>query len=646
MNFAMFKNYVLSISDFYDVKDQLKRHIYNRSESAFAVGDKNRDAVKSKEDLKRRQELIRRQFIKAIGGLPPANTPLNVRNVGMIKENDFRIEKIIFESRPRCFVTANLYIPDDISKPRGAVLFLCGHHELAKHVPEYQIVCRYLVKAGLIVLAQDPVGQGERFSYYEKSSGQTAVNWGTAEHDYAGSQCLPLGDSIARYFVHDAIRGIDYLCTRPEVDSKKIGVTGNSGGGTQTCMMMMCDRRIAAAAPGTFLMNRRTYMFSGGAQDAEQIWPGMTACGWDHEDILISMTPRPVRVLSVSYDFFPIEGTRQTVDRCRRFWEMHNKPDCLDMVEDVSTHSYTQKLARAASEFFSNHLLGRKISVPDKEAQAIEPSLLWCTKSGQIRGEIKGARFVYEENVERLKELEKDRNSIPSAARRKRAINWLRQRVFANRRVCDLNLRIYRTERLSGLSVEFCIWWSQEGIFNYGITLRELCNADKKIPVTIALWDGGTTNITKHITWIHKICSLGRAVMVLDVSGIGALEPNNLVNFYPPRESYGVIHKFSDDMFWLNDSLAAMRVYDVLRALDAIKYYPTLAANGLEFYISGPPAVYVRLARILDYRVKKIDIADGMSSYADWIKKRYYNSFDIRSLIIPGMLKYFDMDDF
>jgi hypothetical protein len=76
---------------------------------------------------------MREKFIHAIGGLPPSDTPLNAKVMGVVKCEGYKIEKIIFESRPKTFVTANLYIPDDIKSPRGAVLFLCGHHEKAKN---------------------------------------------------------------------------------------------------------------------------------------------------------------------------------------------------------------------------------------------------------------------------------------------------------------------------------------------------------------------------------------------------------------------------------------------------------------------------------------------------------------------------------
>jgi hypothetical protein len=90
-----------------------------------------------------------------------------------------------------------------------------------------------------------------------------------------------------------------------------IGVTGNSRGGTQASLVRLADPRVAAAAPATFIMNRETYQRTGQPQDAEQIWPGFTGAGFDHEDILLAMAPKPVCVLAVTSDFFPIEGTHR-----------------------------------------------------------------------------------------------------------------------------------------------------------------------------------------------------------------------------------------------------------------------------------------------------------------------------------------------
>lgn len=619
----------------YDVRDQLKRHVYARSSAAFAAGDAARDAVRDLTALAERQRYIRERFLAGIGGLPRSDSPLNARVTGVIEEPGLRIEKVVFESRPGVFVTANLYLPEKREAPSGAVLFLCGHALEAKGYPEYQKVCRHLAAAGLVVLAQDPLGQGERLGYYEPSLGEATVPWGTSEHDHVGSQCFALGYSLARYFLHDAMRGIDYLCSRPEVDPQRIGVTGNSGGGTQTCMLMMADPRVAAAAPGTFLMNRETYQLSGGAQDAEQIWPGFTAAGLDHEDILIVMVPRPVRVLAVQYDFFPIEGTRRSVERCRRFWDLAGHPDGLDLVEDASPHAYTEALARAAAEFFSKHLLGAAV-VPDSATiKPLQPEQLWSTPSGQVRAWQPESRFVFEENQDRLRALREEPLPDPEASR-----DWLRHKVSGARTRCALNPRFTELGHYQGIRVTSGLWWSQEGIFNHAYLLRRIADGAQPLPVTVALWPEGTNRLRDHWEWITGQCAMGRAVLVFEPTGVGALQPNPL-NAYPPQARYGVIHKLSDDLCFLGDSLAAIRVWDLLRIPEVLALWPGVAASApWKVAAEGFMAIYVRLAAALDPAFASATFRDPAPTLATWVTRRHYDDHETRAIVLPGVLRH------
>ncbi|HVU23010.1 MAG TPA: hypothetical protein VHE13_02725, partial [Opitutus sp.] len=548
----------------------LKDHIYARSRACFAAGDATRDAVQSREAVRARQRVLRRSLLTSVGGLPSSETPLNARVTGTVTGRNFRIEKVIFEARPRHYVTAHLYLPARRERRTAAVQFLCGHHAAAKAHPEYQFVCQTLANAGLIVLAQDPLGQGERLSYFDPAENRALVPACTRDHDTAGAQCRFLGGALARYFLHDAMRGIDYLLTRLEVDPARIGVTGNSGGGTQTSLMMIADERIAAAAPGTFIMSRESFQATGQAQDAEQIWPGFSRAGFDHEDILLALAPKPVGVLAVTSDFFPIEGTRRTVGRARRIWELFGEGGRLELVEDQAAHAYTAPLARAAARFFAQHLLGREAPDAPDAPVPFAAETLSCTRCGQVRAEFADARFVFDETAAELAEAERIRSARAAGARRTAAAAWLRDEVFRDRVGIDANLRVIeRAKRCGALEADTGFWWSLPGLANTGVLIRAAGGAVAR-DVTIAVWDDGARAIGRHAGWIEQECAAGRAVLVPSVSGTGSLAPD-AINRGGMDGFYGTWHKLADDLDWIGDSLVALRTYEVLRALQVVR---------------------------------------------------------------------------
>jgi len=392
-------------------------------------------------------------------------------------------------------------------------------------------------------------------------------------------------------------------------------------------------------------MSRETYMHAGGVQDAEQIWPGFTGAGYDHEDLLLAIAPKPLRVLAVTSDYFPIEGTRRTVGRCKRLWDLCGRGEDIDLVEDMSIHSFTRPLAGAAAEFFSRHLLGRRVNIDDTRIAPFEPEKLRCTQSGQVRGEMPGAAFVHEANVERLKQLKQQRAALPRAERQKRALSWLREQVFRERKPCDLNPRFYHQTTADDLSVQMCLWWSQDGLFNHGYAFRHIHAGDRNLPVTLSIWDGGTNSLQPHSGWIRQARNEGRLVLVQDVSGSGVLVPYSLRDDCPPEEFNGVIHKLADDLSWLGDNLAAMRVYDVLRALDMIEEFPGADAADIRIYAHGRQGIYGRLAAVLDRRIRGVQVVDGIKSYGEWVGARHHDAHDIKSLLLRGMLRYFDLPE-
>lgn len=622
---------------------QLRDHVYGRATAYFARGDRMRDALKTPEAVQARQQELREFFRQSLGGLPPSDTPLNPRVTGTVQGNGFTVEKIIFESRPRHYVTANLYLPAARSGRTAAVLFLCGHHNTAKQVAEYQSVCQILVQAGLIVFAQDPIGQGERLGYQEPDGQRVTVRPGTGEHDHAGTQVRLVGDQIARFFVHDSMRSIDYLLTRPEVDPARIGVTGNSGGGTQTSLVMMLDPRVAAAAPATFITSREIYQWTNQPQDAEQNWFGFTAAGFDHEDILLAMAPKPVCVLAVTSDFFPIEGTRRTVTRARRVWDLYGRADALQLVEDDSTHRYTEPLAKAAAKFFAHHLIQREMDVnPLQTAPRPEPDL-YATKSGQVRGELPNAEFVFEANVARLAALETARRALPAAERKERATTWLRSQVTRDRVATEPNPRwVERGSSADGFVVDIGFWWTQPRLANLGMMFRARGDAGKPLPVTIALWDDGTNALSRHADWLRSETARGRAVLVLNLCGMGPLKPDPLSA--RAESAAPTFRKLVDDLSFLGDSLVALRTYEVLRAVDVATHWPGVSAGDVRLYAHGRMGLHAKLAAALEPRITACEWQETFR-FSDIVRQRNYDATDIKSVLLPGVLAYFDLDE-
>lgn len=646
MNSTFFEEYQLLYTS---CGSQLKDSIYQRSREVFRQADTARDALLSRTDVERRQGEVRRFITEALGGLPSMETPLNPCITGVLERPSFQVEKIIYQSRPHHYVTASLYLPRQRPARCPAVLFLCGHTDNGRLAANYQRVCQTLAAAGLIVLAQDPLGQGERSEYVDAESGSSQVRHGVYQHAYAGAQCDLIGHNLARYFLHDAMRSIDYLLSRPEVDPTKIGVTGNSGGGVQTALLAMADPRIAAAAPATFIMNRETYQKSGQAQDAEQIWPGFTSAGYDHEDILLAMAPKPFCILAVTADFFCIEGTRRTFERSRRIWELFGAEGegKLEMVEDVSIHTFTPTLAKAAARFFSRHFFGKE-TLPDPfDLEPWQEADLISTRTGQVKTDFPDAEFTFDATLAQAGRLAAARRALPAEMRRKQAVDWLRTQVFANREQCPVNPRVINTtQTLEGLNSEIAFWWAAPDVANLGMLFRPRRDTDesKLVGLTIAVWDDGSRALPHHLDWLVREChGAGRAVLLLHLSTMGPLAADP-ISPKPLTEIFGTHHKLADDLTWLDDSLAAFHTYELLRVLDVLPLWPGLDVADISLYGHGRYGIFAKLAAALDPRLGPCRW-DASFTYGEIVNNRFYNFRDLKSVILPGALRYFDLDE-
>ena len=353
------------------------------------------EAIRSEDDLRRLQEETRQKLLEMIGGLPEEKTALNPQITGKIQMKGYAIEKLIFESLPGVYVSALVYSPDDRGVKHPAVLVPAGHAPNGKI--HYQALSQRLVSRGYVVIAWDPVGQGERSQFWDAKEGKSRYNLICAEHAVLGNMAFLAGANLARWEVWDGIRAVDYLLTRPDVDSERISITGTSGGGTQTALIAALDPRIKVAVPSCYItslpMRMANRIYADPDSDPEQDLYGMVSRGVDHPGLLLLLYPRPLMVASATLDFFPIEGARKSFREVRALYEKLGHGDRIAMVEGYHKHEYSAENQEAALAF-----LDRFNRMPVRTGLAEPAGLsdgdLLCTKSGQVMLEEHGARSL------------------------------------------------------------------------------------------------------------------------------------------------------------------------------------------------------------------------------------------------------------
>ncbi|WJH33577.1 hypothetical protein N6H14_26650 [Paenibacillus sp. CC-CFT747] len=246
--------------------------------------------------------------------------------------------------------------------------------------------------------------------------------------------------------------------------------------------------------------------------------------------------------------------------------------------------------------------------------------------------------------LERLKVLGQARKEQSPDARKTLALAWLSEKVFTGRQESPLYPRFTRLGQLNELSVQSVVWWSQAGMHGHAFLFRHVREEGSDLPVTIGLWEHGTRDLQHHLPAIRRICESGRQLMVLDVSGSGALMPN-AINRYDLYAFFGTVHKLTADLFWLGDSLAAMRVYEVIRALEVAEQLTQKHKGDIPCYVTDRFSLYAQLAQALDPRIAGIEGQSKVDSVSSWVKARYYDDYNHIGLLIPGMLRHFDLQD-
>src|SRR4051794_18057015 len=459
-----------------------RQHLAQRQK---AIGE-----ISTPAQIRERQNYIRSAIVRAVGGLPEVKTPLNPKITGTLQRSGYRIEKLIFESLPQFYVTANLYVPDGPG-PFPAVLGVAGHSDAGKAEPTYQHVWISLAKRGIAVLAYDPPGQGERLEYLDKATGKSTVGIGTREHIAAGMQALLTGTTIARYFINDGVRALDYLLTRDDIDGKRIGVAGNSGGGTQAALLAVAEPRLASAVTSCYITSWRDLWAAPGPQDAEQVIPGLLAARLDFPDFLLAFAPKPIEMLTATKDFFPIAGARATFAEADKLFRIDDAPGRAGYYEFDDKHGWSLPRREATYRWFARWLLDNDHDQGREPIHQVEPAAtLNATSTGQVATSLPDAQTVWSINLQLAERQYSNRRALTASPEELRSMITARLGVVTPANQNSGNPRT-------------------EGSTELAVSVTEL-----RTPVRTVLWLGGSPPV-----WSNTLYQSGTRVITVGLRG-------------------------------------------------------------------------------------------------------------------------------
>ena len=617
-----------------DAPNSLYHHIYGEAFNLLDQRTKKIASITTKAGWIERQQWLRKTLSEAVGQFPE-KTPLNAKTVKLINKQSFSVEHIVYESRPGYFVTASLFLPASAEKTKAPVIIYCSGHSNTGY-RSYQKILLNLVSKGFIVFAFDPIGQGERLQYLNQAGDKSSFRWPAWEHSYAGAQLFITGNTLARDFIWDGIRAIDYLETRKEVDVNRIGITGRSGGGTQSAYIAAFDQRIKAVAPENYITNYKRLIESIGAQDAEQNFFYGIRRGLDMGDLLAVRAPKPVLLITTSQDMFPIQGARETAIETERVYKAFGRSQDFAMVTDDAPHASTKKNRESMYAFFQKYL-DNPGDANDKEVQTLTTEELQVTSTGQVNTALK-SETAYSLNVKdakrKMQELENLRkkypSGIPGLVEKIKKVSGYASSVSTTAPIFTgrFNYEEYTIEK-----------YVLQGSGDYVIPYLIFQPQKKTERAVIYLHPSGKfadTSVNGNIRWLLK---QGIAVVAPDLIGTGETGPGVFKgDSFIDSVSYNV---------WFTTVLTGTSIVGI-QASDVVKLVRTMKTfHGIQ-EISGlsqkQMAPVLLHAAVLEPTINSIALIAPYSSYRSIVMNPTYEKRFLHSTV-PGVIGEYDLPD-
>jgi len=348
-----------------EVNEYLRRRVAR-------IAEREPAAILSGEEWKSARGKLREELFEMLGLSPlPERTPLMAEVTGDLKKEGVVVERIVFQSRPGLYVTANFYRPEQGSGKLPTILYLNGHARAVENgVPlgnkvSYEHHGCWFAKNGYCCLTIDTLQLGEIPGEHHGTYRLGQQWWVARGYTPAGVEAW------------NAIRALDYLESRLEVDMKGIGVTGRSGGGAYTWWVAALDDRPACLVPVAGITDLQNHI-------VDNCVTGHCDCmyhlNWAKEDfgtIAALVAPRPCLLANTDKDrIFPLDGVMRIHDRMKRIYDLLGAGDKLGVFISEGPHADSQELQVAAFRWMNRFLRDDQSPIEAKGEKLFAPSAL------------------------------------------------------------------------------------------------------------------------------------------------------------------------------------------------------------------------------------------------------------------------------
>ena len=550
------------------------------SAEARRITEKALADLKTKPEFTRHVGNKRRQFIEMMGLAEVAGAgrpPVKYTTTGVVDRPAYRIHKLHYESLPNLHVTANLYLPKSATTdaPRPGVLYVCGHMQNQK--VHYQGHPKRFAELGFPTLITETVQLGEAPGYHHGCYREGWFHWYSRGYSPAAIELL------------NGIRGLDLLASRPEVDVERLGVTGISGGGATTWWVAAADERVKACSPVCATATVESHIY-------DRVIDGHCDCMWwvntglwDLADVGALIAPRPLLIASANQDgIFPIHSIRRVHSQLRSLYAMLGKPEHLRFVETPGGHSYHEHSRTAIFSWFLEHLAQKHVPAPEVGDIELDEGKLESVDTLRVydRARPAGDRTptIHDELIKLASPPSLGRPAeVPPA--RDQVVAALRHDTFNHFPRNPPPLAVAEEFALDGGTGTRFAFTSEEGWRLHGIR-RNPRNVRGATAALLVLRSPGEER-TDSDTFAARIEGPWTKLIVA-TRGTGDTSWGDDLNWHVRRASA-----------WIGRTIASMRVWDTLRALEAARSLPGLDGSQLAIAARGEMAAVALYAALL-----------------------------------------------